>query len=43
MLQEIKHLPDKRKWFNKWDAIFKADNPRYEPDKFYSYVFGFGL
>jgi len=26
-------------WFKQWDTVFKADNPRYESDKFHSYVY----
>jgi hypothetical protein len=36
----LRDLPDdlKLKWFNQWDKVFKKDNPRYQPDKFYAYV-----
>jgi hypothetical protein len=36
----LRELPDqeKRKWFAKWDDIFRADNPRYQPDKFFEFV-----
>jgi len=38
----LKELPPalKEKWHRKWDAIFMSDNPRYQSDKFYAFVFG---
>ena len=38
MLRDLSDDEDKRKWFAKWDDIFRADNPRYQPDKFYEFV-----
>ena len=38
----LRELPTglKKTWFDKWDGIFRSDNPRYQPDKFYQFVFG---
>ena len=37
----LRDLPDFTKitWFEKWDRIFKEDNPRYQPEKFKAFVF----
>jgi len=38
MLRELDHY-ERKTWFYKWDRIFKADNPRYQHDKFLKFVF----
>ena len=38
MLREMESPHEKKKWFMKWDETFKADNPRYQPDKFFEFV-----
>ena len=37
MLRELP-VDLKEKWFNNWDRVFAADNPRYQSDKFYDYI-----
>ena len=39
MLRDLDH-DQKLKWFEKWDQIFRNDNPRYQPEKFQEFVLG---
>jgi len=30
---------EKKKWFDVWDSTFRKDNPRYQHDKFFEFVY----